>query len=459
MNRMQKYGKSDRFISQGLFLFVLLLFAQCAPNKPRFEASKTRVFVPDSVVEFSEYIEKNHQHVLTSLGRRFANNTYPFGLEFPLDRVVEHISSPFERAPVCHHNEQPVGILILHGLFSTPGGMRTLANSLHEHIPCSLIRTTLMAGHGSVPADALETRFQEWQQMTAYAVSSFNDRVKDLFLIGYSTGGSLALDYVQNPHRFASFSQAPKISGVVFLSPAFFLPKYDRFSSLFRSLFPYVIIGHDDSPYSYESRPMNLAVQVYKLSHVPDYTKKMTIPVSMVLSADDSVVDFEQVNTYFCQAFSEKNRRLLVYPGMNTDIQECKGVDVHEPLVWPNEWRMRNFSHESLHHPVDHPYFGFDVPGHKNCNLYGWSAKEKEECESQIDSIEYGAMNLIFHPEIRKGDWLRLATFNPFYDSMISDFVLFIQKYRVSATNDQKEYRAPAPQEDQYLPLNRSGNR
>ncbi len=434
------HGMRKKIFLGGLLVVVsCFVLANCSvPNKPRFQPNGTKVYVPDSPVDFSEYINKNSNHIRASLGRRFENDAAPFGDDYSFDDVVNRISLPYELQPIegsCPADEKPVGILIMHGLFGTPGSMRSLADSLHNAVPCSLIRATLMSGHGTVPADALETRYQEWQKMTAYAVHSFTGDVSDLFLVGFSTGAPLIIDYVQNPDRFNAFKSAPQISGSIFMAPAFSLPRYDHLASYLKKLTPYLMIGKDENPYRYESIPVNLGDQVVLLSEVPDYDQKISFPVMVVMSEDDNVIDFNGVRDYFCRSFTSPSKRMVIYPGVDSMVENCPGIDVHMPLSWPNQWRMVNFSHESLYHSADHPFFGFDA-AHKDCRMYSWNPYAFKQCTTKIDKSVYGGYKLLYKRKARKGNRLRIGTFNPFYNEMINDFSSFINDHRAHSSNN-----------------------
>jgi pimeloyl-ACP methyl ester carboxylesterase len=69
-----------------------------------------------------------------------------------------------------------------------------------------------------VPGDSLDVHRNEWRDITRYGVNSFKGRVDALYLVGYSAGATLAVEYADQ-HRDESL-----LAGLMLLSPAFGFP-------------------------------------------------------------------------------------------------------------------------------------------------------------------------------------------------------------------------------------------
>jgi alpha-beta hydrolase superfamily lysophospholipase len=108
------------------------------------------------------------------------------------------------------------GALLLHGLSDSPYSMRALGELLHDH--GAWVVGLRIPGHGTAPSGLVETRWQDMAAAVRLAARRVRDAVGDrpLYLVGYSNGGALSVEYALSTLDDASL---PKPSGVVLLSP------------------------------------------------------------------------------------------------------------------------------------------------------------------------------------------------------------------------------------------------
>lgn len=109
------------------------------------------------------------------------------------------------------------GVLLLHGLSDSPYSMRALGEALHQKR--AWVVGLRIPGHGTAPSGLVETRWQDMAAAVRLAVRHVRDRVGDdkpLYLVGYSNGGALAVEYTLSTLDDASL---PRPSGVILLSP------------------------------------------------------------------------------------------------------------------------------------------------------------------------------------------------------------------------------------------------
>ena len=99
-------------------------------------------------------------------------------------------NSPFEFRPKTSGR---YGALFIHGLLDSPFSMREIA--LYLQSQGILSRAIVLPGHSTVPGALLHTDYHEWLQALRYGIASFTQtqEVERIFLIGFSTGASLAL--------------------------------------------------------------------------------------------------------------------------------------------------------------------------------------------------------------------------------------------------------------------------
>ena len=114
------------------------------------------------------------------------------------------------------------GILLLHGASDSPYSMRAVAEVFHgQDFHVLALR---LPGHGTVPAGLKAVTAGDWMAITRLGVSWLRDQLPDsapLYLSGYSTGATLAVDYaldalvdpqLEIPNRLFLFSPAIGIS-------------------------------------------------------------------------------------------------------------------------------------------------------------------------------------------------------------------------------------------------------
>jgi len=91
-----------------------------------------------------------------------------------------------------HGNLAKLGILVLHGFTGSPVSVRPLAELLSKR--GFAIEMPLLPGHGTRPRDLLPTRYADWRAEALAALTRLRARTQQVFVVGLSMGGTLALD-------------------------------------------------------------------------------------------------------------------------------------------------------------------------------------------------------------------------------------------------------------------------
>ena len=125
-----------------LFLLLLLInFFFANENNPLYLSSKS---LPNyNQQNFSEYVNENKQWLKDN--RVFLSKNQNLELS---------LNTPFERRPI--NQKVSKGILLVHGLGDSPGYFEDLTQELVSN--GFLVRTVLLTGHGSKPADLNKCR-------------------------------------------------------------------------------------------------------------------------------------------------------------------------------------------------------------------------------------------------------------------------------------------------------------
>jgi carboxylesterase len=108
------------------------------------------------------------------------------------------------------HNGGSTGVLLCHGFTGSPHSLRPWAEYLADAgLSVSLPR---LPGHGTTWQEMARTRWEDWYAEVSRAFEELRGRSDQIFVMGLSMGGCLAL-------RLAEV-QGPAISGLVLVNPS-----------------------------------------------------------------------------------------------------------------------------------------------------------------------------------------------------------------------------------------------
>lgn len=122
----------------------------------------------------------------------------------------------WNRSFVLPQEEPTVGVLLLHGLSDSPYSLKALGERLHGQ--GAMVLGLRIPGHGTAPSGLVETSWQDMAAAVRLATRHMREAIGDkpLYLVGYSNGGALSVEYALASLKDASL---PRVSGVILLSP------------------------------------------------------------------------------------------------------------------------------------------------------------------------------------------------------------------------------------------------
>lgn len=349
----------------------------------------------DLQLHFSDYITQS-EHIIAHTRQDLSQHP---------ELTIKN-NAPFELKPDA---TKPVsGVLLIHGLLDSSFIMRDIGDALQSQ--GLLVRSILLPGHGTVPGALLNTHFTEWQQAVHYGVATLKKEVEKVFLVGFSTGATLAISHALKD---------PSIAGVILIAPAFkinspftFLSSWMRDVKWQRGKWFSVCEEIDDV--KYQSITFNAIYQVYQLG-LAIQKKFITCPLFMILSQEDKIICSRAALQYFEETNHRLNRALLYSekPRALTDPRILVRTS-----VYPDE-NIFSFCHISLPVSPNNSHYGKNGDYILSSHL--------------LKNIKYGAldkMDAAFYTFLKKlhfteYDYQRL-TFNPDFEFMqhqIGDFV------------------------------------
>jgi alpha-beta hydrolase superfamily lysophospholipase len=214
---------------------------------------------------FEELEEKVYAEVSTDNARQI--NRYNRGSMADPGRWPRDWNRSFELAP----ENAKAGVLLLHGMSDSPYSLHTIGARLHAggaHVVGLRI-----PGHGTAPSGLLKTKWEDMAAAVKLAMRHLADKGDGapLYIVGYSNGGALAVNYaLQCLHD----DDLPKASRLVLISPSIGVSRMAAFAQ-WQSRLGHVLglnklawnaVQPEYDPFKYGSFSLNAAVQVYRLT-------------------------------------------------------------------------------------------------------------------------------------------------------------------------------------------------
>ena len=177
--------------------------------------------VESDVSDFTQYLALEERLFEQLDALVYAN--VPQGPENTINRYSRGSLSDPGRWPVnwnrsfeLRQEEPKAGVLLLHGLSDSPYSMRALGQLLYEQ--GAWVVGLRIPGHGTAPSGLVETSWQDMAAAVRLAARHVRDAVGDkpFYLVGYSNGGALSVEYTLST---LDDSSLPRPSGVILLSP------------------------------------------------------------------------------------------------------------------------------------------------------------------------------------------------------------------------------------------------
>jgi alpha-beta hydrolase superfamily lysophospholipase len=312
-------------------------------------------------------------------------------------------------------------VLLLHGLTDSPYSLR----SIGEHLVARGFEVVglRLPGHGTAPSGLLTFRVEDMQAAVRLAVRDLHSHLtpgQPLYLVGYSNGAALSIDYA-----LAALDDAtlPRPAGLVLLSPAISISKFAAVGRVKTGLSSlpgfgraaWEVIGVEFDPYKYTSFSFHGAGETFRLTRklaraierrATDRPLQGFPPVLAFLSSVDSTVKAEAVTDVLLEHLAPDGHELVLFdvnrlaavqalmvtdPGpltqrlrglsqrpytltviTNASPESPQVVELRSPagsattlrralaLEWPRP--VFSLSHVALPFPPDDPLYGYAAP-------------------------------------------------------------------------------------------------
>jgi alpha-beta hydrolase superfamily lysophospholipase len=228
------------------------------------------------------------------------------------------------------------GVLLLHGMSDSPYSLRVLGARFNEK--GAWVAGLRFPGHGTIPAGLIRLKWEDMAAAVRLAMRHLKDRVGDapIFLVGYSTGGALAVQYGLETLDDPALPPADKM---VLISPAISVTRLAGLSVWQARLGRWLglpklawnSILPEYNPFKYGSFAINAGDQVYRLANTVQVQLDSALasgkleqfpPVLTFQSVVDATVSTPAVFSGLYNRLKNPANELVVF-----DINHHAGVD------------------------------------------------------------------------------------------------------------------------------------
>jgi esterase/lipase len=268
------------------------------------------------------------------------------------DRAAElFYNTPQEWQPEVEEPQR--AILLAHGLGDSPFSFSDIGPALARQ--GFLVRTILLPGHGTDPADLVDVSADDWRRVVADQTALLKREVDQVYLGGFSTGANLVTSLALADEE---------IDGLLLFSPGF---KSDEgYEWLAPLISPFVTWLRDPEPTRPQQNPvryLNVPTNGFGQFHRTSAEIRAALddrhydkPATIILTEHDSVLDVVSIAETFTTRFTHPDSRLIWYGGPPS---------VSDPriLVRPDhlpEYRISQFSHMSVLFSPQNQLYGRD---------------------------------------------------------------------------------------------------
>lgn len=293
------------------------------------EEYSAKTFLQKDDDQWSDYLVQEEK-LFAELAEKLAASDTTDGYRYEFGSALNPLlqTPNWNRTFVLTPKKIRAGIVLLHGLTDSPYSVRSLAQTLEQQ--GFLVIALRLPGHGTIPSGLLNTRWRDWVAATRLAAKEVQRQLGDnpnFYMLGYSNGGALALDYTLDAMEN---NDLPSPKKIILLSPMIGI---SEFAGLSR---PLETIGHlpllsskrwlnkspEYNPFKYNSFPVNAAWQAHRFSlQLQRKIRRMAKhdqlgglpPVLTFQSLVDATVKTDAIEQHFYRYLPENNSELVVF--------------------------------------------------------------------------------------------------------------------------------------------------
>jgi carboxylesterase len=199
------------------------------------------------------------------------------------------------------------GILLSHGFLGTPQSLRFVGEALHKQ--GFTVYATRLKGHGTDPFDLKNASHWDWLNDVKRGFSFLKENCKQVFVLGQSMGGTLAL-------RLAL--EEPDVAGIILVNAAMDIPDMACFKEQDKEIMVKEkepdIKNKSAKEITYEETPTHAYHQLLEVMELVRHNvHQITCPVLCFQSTVDNVVPPENTDFLLSRIQSAIKKKIKLY--------------------------------------------------------------------------------------------------------------------------------------------------
>jgi len=164
-----------------------------------------------------------------------------------------------------------MSVLLLHGMSDSPYSLRSIGQRLHQ--TGAHVIGLRLPGHGTAPSGLVTVQWEDMAAAVKLALQHMRQRNESqpIFIVGYSTGAALAVQYALES---LENSKLPQVKGLILISPSIGVTGLAALA-VWQARIGHLLgleklawnsIGPEYDPFKYNSFVVNAGDQVYRLT-------------------------------------------------------------------------------------------------------------------------------------------------------------------------------------------------
>lgn len=316
-------------------LVAVLLISGCSTQSsalPWHRITLSEEFTADDISDqyrWQDYLAQE-ERVFKELAEKLAKEDTTDGYRYAANSQFNPLlqTPNWNRTFVLTPKKIRAGIVMLHGLSDSPYSVRSLALALEQQ--GFLVIALRIPGHGTIPSGLLDAKWQDWVAATRLAAQEVKRQLGDnpnFYMLGYSNGGALTLNYTLDTLADKNLPQPKKI---ILLSPMIGI---SRFAGLSKGM---ELVGQlplmssnlwlnktpEYNPFKYNSFSVNAGWQAHRFSRqlqekIAAAAKNQQLenlpPVLTFQSLVDATVKTDAIEHYFYRHLPANNSELVIF--------------------------------------------------------------------------------------------------------------------------------------------------
>jgi alpha-beta hydrolase superfamily lysophospholipase len=278
---IKRIFKAISYLALGGFTVLVIVGIVYLNNRPNLDIWHTidldaEFTEASEVQDFSGYLAREEklfaqldEKVLDKIAPedRLRINRYHHGSLSDPARWPRNWNRTYELEP----KEPQMGVLLLHGMSDSPYSLRTIGQRLHQ--AGARVIGLRSPGHGTAPSGLVTVKWEDMAAAMELALRHLHDQIpgKPIFIVGYSTGAALAVNYAL---KTLEETDLPPVAGLALISPSIGVTGAAALA-VWQARIGHLLgldklawnsIGPEYDPFKYNSFAVNAGDQVYRLT-------------------------------------------------------------------------------------------------------------------------------------------------------------------------------------------------